>query len=88
MQTGLVPSTLCHRVLDTLSIPYRHAADLPDLCAWLPAGVVCGQQLAWMLIRHWHHSEACERVRVHDLGAPYGDVLAQPRQPSLLSAKR
>jgi len=34
---GLVPSTLCHRVLDTLSIPYRHAADLPDLCAWLPA---------------------------------------------------
>lgn len=34
---GLVPSTLCHRVLDSLSIPYRNAADLPDLCAWLPA---------------------------------------------------
>ena len=34
---GLVPSTLCHRVLDSLSIPYRHSADLPDLCAWLPA---------------------------------------------------
>lgn len=32
---GLVPSTLCHRVLDSLSIPYRHSADLPDLCAWL-----------------------------------------------------
>ena len=24
---GLVPSTLCHRVLDTLSIPYRYAQD-------------------------------------------------------------
>ncbi len=34
---GLVPSTLCHRVLDSLSIPYRNAADLPELCAWLPA---------------------------------------------------
>jgi hypothetical protein len=33
---GLVPSTLCHRVLDSLSIPYRNAADLPELCAWLP----------------------------------------------------
>ena len=33
---GLVPSTLCHRVLNSLSIPYRNAADLPDLCAWLP----------------------------------------------------
>ncbi len=34
---GLVPSTLCHRVLDSLSIPYRNDADLPELCAWLPA---------------------------------------------------
>lgn len=33
---GLVPSTLCHRVLDSLSIPYRHGSDFPDLCAWLP----------------------------------------------------
>lgn len=33
---GLVPSTLCQRVLDSLSIPYRNAADLPELCAWLP----------------------------------------------------
>lgn len=34
---GLVPSTLCHRVLDSLSIPYRHGSNFPDLCAWLPA---------------------------------------------------
>lgn len=34
---GLVPSTLCHRLLDSLSIPYRHVGDLPDLCAWLPS---------------------------------------------------
>ena len=34
---GLVPSALCHRVLDTLSIPYRYGSDFPVLCAWLPA---------------------------------------------------
>ena len=34
---GLVPSTLCHRVLDSLSIPYRHGSNFPDLCACLPA---------------------------------------------------
>ncbi len=33
---GLVPSILCHRVLDSLSIPYRYGSGLPDLCAWLP----------------------------------------------------
>ncbi len=32
---GLVPSTLCHRVCDTLSIPYRFGSDFPALCPWL-----------------------------------------------------
>ncbi len=32
---GLVPSILCHRVCDTLSIPYRFGSDFPDLCPWL-----------------------------------------------------
>ena len=32
---GLVPSTLCHRVCDTLSIPYRFGSDFPELCPWL-----------------------------------------------------
>ena len=36
---GLVPSALCHGVLDTLSIPYRYGSDFPVLCAWLPATV-------------------------------------------------
>ena len=32
---GLVPSTLCHRVCHTLSIPYRFGSDFPELCPWL-----------------------------------------------------
>ena len=32
---GLVPSILCHRVCDTLSIPYRFGSDFPSLCPWL-----------------------------------------------------
>ncbi len=32
---GLVPSTLCHRVCATLSIPYRFGSDFPELCPWL-----------------------------------------------------
>ena len=32
---GLVPSTLCHRVCATLSIPYRFGSDFPALCPWL-----------------------------------------------------
>ena len=34
---GLVPSILCHRVCDTLSIPYRFGSDFPSLCPWLQA---------------------------------------------------